>query len=131
MKDCLGFSALMAVTAEPVRLAKVSAEPQRLSENGAKAKPTSPSLDDFVGELLQRIQPAPASEARRKTVAEYVQSVIAKAFSPQFQVMLRDYTQRMLLVCNLLLIQKARLLADHAHGRICPSLVIVTGVLCN
>ena len=45
-----------------------------------------PSVDDFVGELLTRIQPAQASEKRRKTVAQYVQDVIARAFQPAFEV---------------------------------------------
>ena len=46
-------------------------------------------MDDFVGELLARIQPAPASELRRKSVAEYVQNVISRAFQPGFEASFR------------------------------------------
>lgn len=45
-----------------------------------------PSVDEYVGELLARIQPARASEERRRSVAQYVQDVIARAFLPAHEV---------------------------------------------
>lgn len=53
-----------------------------MSESGVKDLKKAPSVEEFVGELLSRIQPAPASEHRRRTVAQYVQDVIAQAFQP-------------------------------------------------
>lgn len=52
-----------------------------VSEGEVKA----PSVEEYVGDLLSRIQPAPASEHRRKTVAQYVQDIIAKAFQPAIE----------------------------------------------
>lgn len=49
----------------------------------------TPSVEEYVGELLSRIQPAPASEHRRKTVAQYVQDIIAKAFQPTVEASFR------------------------------------------
>lgn len=51
-------------------------------ENGAKDVNKTPTVEEYVGTLLSRIQPAAASEYRRRTVAQYVQDVIAQAFQP-------------------------------------------------
>ncbi len=51
------------------------------------------SVEEYVGDLLSRIQPAPASEHRRKTVAQYVQDIIAKAFQPNCEARPRLHFQ--------------------------------------
>lgn len=58
------------------------AKPSRELEVGVKDSHKAPSVEAYVGDLLSRIQPAPASEHRRRTVAQYVQDVIAQAFKP-------------------------------------------------
>lgn len=58
------------------------AKPSRELEVGVKDSHKAPSVEEYVGDLLSRIQPAPASEHRRRTVAQYVQDVIAQAFKP-------------------------------------------------
>lgn len=51
-------------------------------ETGPEDPKSASTLEEYVGELLSRIQPAAASEDRRETVAQYVQHVIAQAFQP-------------------------------------------------
>ncbi len=58
------------------------AKPAREAEGGAKDSQKTISVEEYVGDLLSRIQPAPASEHRRRTIAQYVQDVIAQAFQP-------------------------------------------------
>ena len=58
------------------------AKPGREPEVGVKDSHKASSVEEYVGDLLSRIQPAPASEHRRRTVAQYVQDVIAQAFQP-------------------------------------------------
>ena len=54
----------------------------------SEVEPKTPSVEEYVGELLSRIQPAPASEHRRSTVAQYVQDIIKKAFQPAVEASL-------------------------------------------
>jgi hypothetical protein len=59
--------------------------PQIEHDGVSEGEVKAPSVEEYVGELLSRIQPAPASEHRRKTVAQYVQEIIAKAFQPAIE----------------------------------------------
>lgn len=60
-------------------------QPEAVSSSGPDNASKAPNVEQYVDELLARIQPAPASETRRKTVAQYVQDVIARAFLPAFE----------------------------------------------
>lgn len=59
---------------------------QLAAPNKASAKDVA---ENFVLDLLSRIQPAPASEMRRKMVARYVQDTIKRAFQPAVEVISR------------------------------------------
>ena len=58
------------------------ASTNNVSENGVKDSSKAPTVEEYVGNLLSRIQPAAASEYRRRSVAQYVQDAIAQAFQP-------------------------------------------------
>lgn len=53
-----------------------------MPRNGVKDLNKASSVEEYVGTLLSRIQPAPASEDRRSIVAEYVKAKISQAFQP-------------------------------------------------
>lgn len=60
---------------------KAIAETETLKQGGVVE-----DAEDFIFDLLNRIQPTPASESRRKNVARYVQDTIARAFVPAYEV---------------------------------------------